>query len=296
MDWKPFPEGTRVKHRDEGYEGWVEGVTEVHKGGKVNPDGKSKYRIRLHGRENRELPAEQEIEHCKDLESIFRSTATLLRKKIDKRSNDKKENERWHQWNSIVPLPCSIWALGEYHPERNQIGKSVINRGDHTQHVLNLKKGALANAVDYFVEKMDKILAEKFPICMIPSSNPSTISRGLGTVIKRLAQKDRLDASSVLIRYKPILPSQSAPYYKMQGKRLGVSLPFDVDRENINRHLDTIKVVDSSLIRSRVVLLLDDIVTTGTSFMGCRKLLLDAGASEVVCLALGVTARVKDRS
>jgi hypothetical protein len=48
MNWKPFPEGTRVKHRDEGYDGWIDGVTEIRKGGKVNPDGKSKYRIRLH--------------------------------------------------------------------------------------------------------------------------------------------------------------------------------------------------------------------------------------------------------
>jgi hypothetical protein len=293
MDWKPFSKGTRVKHRDEGYEGWVDGVTELHAGGKLNPDAKSKYRIRLHDHEKRALAAEQEIEHCKDLESIFRSTATLLQKRIDKQSHDKKENERWRQWNLILPLPCTIWALGEYRPERNQTGGYVVSRGDHTRHILNLKKGALSNAVDYFVEKLEESLAEGFPICMIPSSDPSTISRGLGTVIQRLAQKDRLDASSALIRHQPILPSQSASYYEMQGKRLGVPIPIDADRKNIHRHLDTIKVIDSSLIRSRVVLLLDDIVTTGTSFMGCRKLLLDAGASEVVCLALGVTARVK---
>src|SRR5919106_2186441 len=98
MGWKPFSEGTRVKHRDEGYEGWVDGVTERHEGGKVNPDAKSKYRMRLHDCEKRALAAEQEIEHCKDLESIFRSTATLLQKRIDKRSHDKKETERWRQW------------------------------------------------------------------------------------------------------------------------------------------------------------------------------------------------------
>jgi hypothetical protein len=309
MNWKPFPEGTRVKHSDEGYEGWVDGVTEIRKGGKVNPDGKSKYRIRSHDYKIA-LAAEQEIEHCKDLERVFRSTATLLQKKIDKQSHDKKENERWRQWNFIVPLPCTIWALGEYRPERNQIGKYVSSRGDHTQHILNLKKVAASSSVDYFIEKLDEILAHGFPICMIPSSAPSTIniSTGLETVIRRLAQKDRVDATSVLIRHRGIMASQSASHYKSLLKRLGISIDkIDMlvkkgevidpgviaDRGNISRHLDTIKVVDSCLIRSQVVLLLDDIVTTGTSFMGCRKLLLDAGASEVVCLALGITARAR---
>jgi hypothetical protein len=302
MNWKPFPEGTRVKHRDEGYEGWVDGLTEIRKGGKVNPDEKSKYRIRLHGRDKRALAAEQEIEHCKDLESIFRSTTTLLQRKIDKQSHDKKENERWREWNAILPLPCTIWALGEYRP--NQTGKYVSGRGEHTQHILNLKKVAHSNAVDYFVEKLDEILAHRFPICTIPSSDPSTSSHGLETVVRRLAQKDRVDASSVLFRHCPILASQSASRYKLIRKNLirkGLAIRDDMidmlvkrgemidprvlaDRGNIRRHLDTIKVVDSSLIRSQVVLLLDDIVTTGTSFMACRKLLLDAGASEVVCL------------
>jgi hypothetical protein len=292
MQWKPFPEATRVKHRDEGYEGWVDGLTEVHKGGKVNPDGKSKYRIRFHDRETRALAAEQEIEHCKDLESIFQSTATLLQKRIGKQSHDKKDNERWHQWNLItLPLPCTIWALGEYRPERNQTAGYVVSRGDHTHHILNLKKGALSSAVDYFVEKLDAILAKAFPISMIPSSNASSVNPGLREVVQRLAQKDRLDVSSALIRHQSILPSQSASYYKQLVKQVGV--PIDADRENIHMHLETIKVVDSSLVRSRVVLLLDDIVTTGTSFMACRKLLLDAGVSEVVCLALGVTTRVK---
>jgi hypothetical protein len=36
-----------------------------------------------------------------------------------------------------------------------------------------------------------------------------------------------------------------------------------------------------------VILLLDNVITTGTTFMACRKLLLDADAAEVVCFALG---------
>ena len=34
-------------------------------------------------------------------------------------------------------------------------------------------------------------------------------------------------------------------------------------------------------------MLLDDVVTTGATFMACRKLLLDVGVAEIICLALG---------
>jgi len=279
MEWKPFPEGTRVKHRDEGYQGWVDGLTQVHEGGKVNPDGKSKYRIRVHGHEKRRLAAELEIADCKDIESIFRSTEDLLQKRIEKQGKEKPEKERLDHWNRLIPLPCTIWALGEYHPERDQKGNLIVNRGNHTHHILRLKKEGPSDVLNYFYEKLDKILAEESTIAMIPSSIPSSLNHGLKDVIRRLAQNRRVDSSSSLLRHQPILPSQSASYYRL-------------NREDINRHLDSIKVIDSSLIWYRVVLLMDDIATTGTSFMGCRKLLLDAGASEVVCLALGVTARL----
>ena len=156
----------------------------------------------------------------------------------------------------------------------------LLNRGDHTRHILDLKKVALPGAIDYFVERLDEILAEGFPICMIPSSDPSKDTPGLRQVIGRLAQNNQIDGSSLLTRHELIPASQSASYYK-------------TDRENIHMHLESMKVAGSSLIRSRPVLLLDDIVTTGTSFMACRKLLLDAGASEAICLALGKTRRVK---
>lgn len=304
MNWKPLPDGTRVKHGEKGYEGWVDGLSGLHKGGKVNPDGKSKYRIRVHGHQMRELAAESEIDVCNDVDSMFRSETSLLQKRIDKRSKDKSENERLREWDAILPLPCTIWALKEYHPERDQRGGYVASRGDHTKHILNLKKRALPSSVDYFVDQLDRILTQGFPICMVPSSYPGT-SGGIVDVIHRLAQNDRINASSLLTRHQAVVPSQSAKYYihlTQQAKKAGLGIehlsrgmgyPIDAPRDDIHRHLNTIKIVDSPSIRSRVVLLLDDIVTTGTSFMACRKLLLDAGASDVLCLALGVTTKVK---
>ena len=210
MDWKPLPDGTRVKHRSKDYEGWVDGLSKLENPGQRNPDG-SRYRIRVHNRPMRELAAETDIECCKDFESIFRPGASLLQKTIDKRSSDRKQNELWRAWNAMLPLPCTIWAAGEYHPNRAYAaGSNLVSRGNHTEQILNLKKIALPTSVDYFVEELEQILAKGFPICMVPSSLPSATNDGLREVIRRLAQNGRVDASSVLVRHQPVVPSQSA--------------------------------------------------------------------------------------
>ena len=46
------------------------------------------------------------------------------------------------------------------------------------------------------------------------------------------------------------------------------------------------EAVDAELILGKTVLLIDDIVTTGSTLDECARILLDAGASRVVCAAL----------
>lgn len=62
---------------------------------------------------------------------------------------------------------------------------------------------------------------------------------------------------------------------------------FGENRGDVTRHLNSIRVHDEHLINSKVVALLDDIVKTGASLKACRKILLEIGATKVICLALG---------
>ncbi|MFO0700355.1 MAG: hypothetical protein U0236_14110 [Nitrospira sp.] len=45
--WVRIPNGTRVRHRSEAYEGIIDGLTEIVSGSERNPDGKTQYRVKV---------------------------------------------------------------------------------------------------------------------------------------------------------------------------------------------------------------------------------------------------------
>jgi hypothetical protein len=45
--WVRIPDGTRVRHRSEAYEGVIDGLTEIVSGSDRNPDGKTQYRVNV---------------------------------------------------------------------------------------------------------------------------------------------------------------------------------------------------------------------------------------------------------
>jgi hypothetical protein len=45
--WVRIPNGTRVRHRAEAYEGIIDGLTEIVSGPERNPDGKTQYRVKV---------------------------------------------------------------------------------------------------------------------------------------------------------------------------------------------------------------------------------------------------------
>ena len=45
--WVRIPDGTKVRHRSEAYEGVIDGLTEIVSGPARNPDGKTQYRVNV---------------------------------------------------------------------------------------------------------------------------------------------------------------------------------------------------------------------------------------------------------
>lgn len=65
MTWKPIENGTKVRHRQDGYVGFIDGLTGICKGPNRNPDGRTQYRVRVEGKEIRELATADDLETIK---------------------------------------------------------------------------------------------------------------------------------------------------------------------------------------------------------------------------------------
>ena len=167
-------------------------------------------------------------------------------------------------------------TIGTYGSYKPWSWHTKIDGGDRSNYpeysglLLDLK-GGNQNAVDYFVPQIEGDLGDGFAITVVPSHDPNKNS-GLKPLAAALASKGKgADASDCLVRTA-----------KIEKLAHGGNRSIDV-------HLSSIKVARPELVKDQDVLVIDDITRTGNSLMACRKLLLDAGARSVRCIALGKT-------
>jgi hypothetical protein len=67
--WVRIPDGTKVRHRHEAYEGYIDGLTELVQGPQRNPDGKTQYRVNV-GAGARLLASEENLSILLDHDSL----------------------------------------------------------------------------------------------------------------------------------------------------------------------------------------------------------------------------------
>jgi hypothetical protein len=68
-NWFRIPNGTKVRHRHEAYDGVIDGLTEIVEGSQRNPDGKTQYRVNI-GPGSRQLVSEDNLSILLDSENL----------------------------------------------------------------------------------------------------------------------------------------------------------------------------------------------------------------------------------
>jgi hypothetical protein len=79
--WVRIPDGTRVRHRHDGHDGFIDGLTELVTGPDRNPDGRTQYRLNI-GAPARQLVAENDLcilVDCDDLVMMVRQKESYRR-------------------------------------------------------------------------------------------------------------------------------------------------------------------------------------------------------------------------
>lgn len=166
-----------------------------------------------------------------------------------------------------------ISAFGKYKPYwvHKAAGGDWTNYDTYSGKLLDLKEKK-NSGINYFFNRVEPLIRKEVALVTVPSHDPQKDINGIRELAQRICIDDpRTDATEVLVRQKPV-----------------VKLAHGGNRSADN-HLKSIIVKSPQLIRGKLVLLLDDVVSTGNSLRACKKLLLAAGARAVHCAALGKT-------
>ena len=219
--------------------------------------------------------------YCKTCNNYYElnnkiTESEFMRKKefFEKKEQDEKEKkieERKRTFPLIdeyLKFDNGVYYVYYYVPKNK-----IINEEQRKFHnkILNIKNNlefALREGFPLFKNKLRKNI--EFVICVIPSSK-TTKENTLIAVAKKLSGDNIIDGTGCLKRK-----------YDVEARHKGANRDFYEEKE-------TIKICNKQLLKDQVVLLIDDITTTGTSMEASKSLLEDAGAKKVYCLAVAKT-------
>lgn len=190
----------------------------------------------------------------------------------------------WPQYNK----PARIVTLGHYYPKdqfgmasnvvrETRSGYSVNAPAEERAVRQNLGWTQLVNGLNEerqwplkrLFAILDPMLEPHLAIAVVPTHLAYQAFWPMRALAKQLAQNERIDATSCLVRHTTI-------------RRITFGGP-----STKALHRETIRVENPHLISGRRVLLLDDIAKSGASLMACREMLIEAGATLVQAMALG---------
>lgn len=116
---------------------------------------------------------------------------------------------------------------------------------------------------------MNEEICEGVTICVVPSSDSTKKESGIGMLGEMLAENGRVNKVYYLRR------TRSIAKLALGGER------------NKEIHMQTISTIDDIDISGDIILLMDDVTTTGNSLYVCKEILLERGAKTVKMFALG---------
>ena len=174
-------------------------------------------------------------------------------------------NEEWEQFSTSGQVVLCGYYHRYWNPDKtkNQAFDMFSGR------ILDVKDKQ-EKGIRYFYQQLDEEICKGVSICVVPSHTQGNINdSGIAELARRLACNGRVDKVDYLLRVKTIDKLAHG------GSR------------DIRAQLDSIAVNPKMTVDGDVVLIVDDVTTSGASLEACKQILLSNGAKRVAMLALG---------
>ena len=124
-------------------------------------------------------------------------------------------------------------------------------------------------AIEFFYNMLNPEICNNVSICVVPSHDAENKTSGTHLLAKKLVENGRLDMIYAITRK-----------YSVSKRAYGGDRSFE-------SQFNSICINNNVNVSGEIVLLLDDVTTTGNSLYACKELLLQNGASKVSMIALG---------
>lgn len=174
------------------------------------------------------------------------------------------------EWEKIS-INDGIPHYGYYH--RYRLANGEVNKEFYSDMISGLildVKEKKERGLNYFYQQLAGLISKGVTVCVVPSHKASDKNTsGIAELARRLAKDGRVDKVDFLLRKKTIS-----------------KLATGGDRD-FSLQLKSIQTNPNLTISGDVVLLVDDVTTSGNSLRACKKVLLEHGAKRVAMFALG---------
>ena len=163
----------------------------------------------------------------------------------------------------------TIWYLNEYISKR-----APIPQDDFSKKIIEFKEHD-KEAFQYFYDLIDPKIktGQNFMVCYVPSTKVHNIWTACRELACKIRQNKKLKMGEhILYRRLPLNPQHKS-------------------KNGIKAHYESLNLEKSfvSEIKDQHILLFDDVITSGNTFLGCAQLLLDNGAKKITGVILGST-------
>ncbi|MCI8388171.1 MAG: ComF family protein [Clostridiales bacterium] len=170
--------------------------------------------------------------------------------------------------------------ITEYRPDNTASATNSL--------IYKLKYSATNKIYDFAAAELAGMLRKSAGILFsgaIPRNNiiVSFIPRRRNSILKygydHMEKTAKLTAAKLGFKYEKLITKTNEAY---EQKRLG-------RKERFENAVQTTKIVSRHELSGKVIVLLDDIVTTGASISAAAELLLNAGASSIIAASIAAT-------